>query len=190
MNIKVFHGTDYNLALQIQDSEFVVKKSDSHWLGNGIYFYVDEALAKWWTTNPTEKFGSSIKDPAIIRSTISIDNSRILDLRKRDDYERFIRWEDEFNRLLIENRNDDLDWHIYRCALFDSIFNYKDIDMIIGCFDANEQPYISEAMFCLLKKLHLAYPEVQVCIKPSSQKYIKIIEINRARSGACGSING
>ena len=55
LKLQVYHGTEFEIAQKICKEEFICKKNLEHWLGNGIYFYLDKPLAKWWTTNPSKK---------------------------------------------------------------------------------------------------------------------------------------
>ncbi|MBR3809179.1 MAG: hypothetical protein IKK46_02615, partial [Clostridia bacterium] len=55
------HGTDASVVNDILKNGFIYKPNDEHWLGDGIYFFLDENLAEWWTTNPTKKSGMHIQ---------------------------------------------------------------------------------------------------------------------------------
>ena len=68
MKLILYHGTDYNVATLIESGEFKPQPNPCHWLGNGVYFYFDRALAEWWTTNPTEKYGCRISHPALVKT--------------------------------------------------------------------------------------------------------------------------
>lgn len=48
-----FHGTSEKKALSIMmDQQFRVRNRSNHWLGNGVYFFVDdEKQAEWWARN-------------------------------------------------------------------------------------------------------------------------------------------
>ena len=48
--LHLYHGTDLKCAESIRTNGFVPRYSSEHWLGNGIYFFEDRALAEWWTT--------------------------------------------------------------------------------------------------------------------------------------------
>ena len=76
MKVLAFHGTDYDVAQKIDHEGFISKPSLEHWLGNAIYFYIDELLAKWWTTRPSNKFGTSISWITIIISLNGTMNTR------------------------------------------------------------------------------------------------------------------
>lgn len=173
MRIDLYHGTDYNSAVCICKSDFIVKPSDDHWLGNGIYFYPDEELARWWTTNPSKKYGERIKKPAIVKISAVADNQTVLDLRKLKHFNLLVEWELEYRSLIGKySEQANIQWKKYRCGLFDYIFEEKNINVIIGCFHIPSQPYINMDMRGLLKKIRIGYTEVQVCIKEKSQKEI------------------
>ncbi len=182
MRLELYHGTDYEIAQAIEREGFIIKKNDEHWLGNGIYFYIDDTLAKWWTTNPTKKHGSVINNPAIIKSALVVPNEHVLDLRKKDDFNKLIVWEAEYRSKFMEYASgDEININKYRCALFDDIFCRRSIDVIICGFDSKEQPYNDNRMVELLNKLKIAYTEVQVCVRIECQKErLTIVEINRA----------
>ncbi len=172
MRLDLYHGTDYEIAKIIQQDEFKATISDEHWLGNGIYFFMDECLAKWWTTNPSKKYGTRINNPAIVQIATIIEREKVLDLRKLEDFERLIEWEQEFRQCVEEAVDEPVPWRKYRCALFDYIMESKDIEAIIGCFYLPKQPYITKDMLKFFKKLHIVYPEIQVCIKQESQAQV------------------
>ena len=48
MTFDAYHATDQNNAVLIQYEGFKFHHNDEHWLGNGVYFFIDEALAKKW----------------------------------------------------------------------------------------------------------------------------------------------
>ena len=86
----VYHGTDQSVAQDILRQGFRCKENKEHWLGEGIYFYIDKSLAEWWTTNPTTKHGMAINNPAIIECTIEVDEDKVLDLRTLKGYEKYV----------------------------------------------------------------------------------------------------
>ncbi|MCY7330707.1 MAG: hypothetical protein LH618_19300 [Saprospiraceae bacterium] len=43
-----YHGTAYGNVPSILKDQFVTDERDDHWLGQGIYFYDDLDLARWW----------------------------------------------------------------------------------------------------------------------------------------------
>jgi hypothetical protein len=177
----LYHGTDKKYANDIISNGFVVKENRRHWLGNGIYFFTDEALARWWTTNPSKKFGHNISSPAIIQCVFASDDDTILDLRKFDDYtycfEQFQHFYNNMYRPYCTMR--EIDINRLRCTFFDWLFDTHQYTAIIGTFLSAEQPYYkpirqAENNF---KNLNLAYNEVQVCIPEARQGHIVDMKI-------------
>ena len=166
-----FHGTDQKYINEIIDKGFICKKNEEHWLGNGIYFYADISLAKWWTTNPSKKFGSKINDPAIIKCQIEAERKKVLDLRDLSDYIKFVEiYREEFLRMFYSVHieiNEDNKMRFakkIRCAYCDYIQKRLDLIMIIGNFDIPEQPYQPKEYGELFNKFDIKYIETQICI--------------------------
>jgi len=63
-------------ALNILDNrEFISQSKINHWLGNGVYFFVnDPDAAEWWGNMKSPNSG------AVMCTEIEIDESEILDL--------------------------------------------------------------------------------------------------------------
>ncbi len=63
-------------ALNILDNrEFISQSKINHWLGNGVYFFVnDPDAAEWWGNM------KSPDDGAVMSAEIELDESEILDL--------------------------------------------------------------------------------------------------------------
>lgn len=163
----LYHGTELKNAKKILNGEFKVKKSDEHWLGNGVYFFEDESLAKWWTTNPTTKFGTQqITKPAVIECQIEIDKQDILDLRCLEDYNFFCEiYRDIFLKQVISNSSEKpLEITKLRCAFCDFMQERYQYKMIIGTFYQPNQPYLPTRYGKYFKKFRLPYIEIQYSI--------------------------
>lgn len=176
MEFILYHGTDKKYANDIISSGFVVKQNRSHWLGNGVYFFTDETLAKWWTTKPSKKFGHTISTPAIVRCVFTVKEDTVLDLRKFDDYTYcFEQFEYFYNNMYRPfSTMAQIDINKLRCTFFDWLFDINQYTAIIGTFISAEQPYYepikqADADF---KHLNIAYNEVQVCIPETQQTHI------------------
>jgi hypothetical protein len=81
MIINLFHGTNFDYAQSILANGFTIFPSNEDWLGYGVYFFaegvscpVENALE--WAKN---KYAST--PIAILRSTIEVDEGKLLDLR-------------------------------------------------------------------------------------------------------------
>jgi hypothetical protein len=172
IELEVYHGTDYEVAQIIISKGFKFKENKEHWLGNGIYFYNDISLARWWTEKPTNKFGTDIKVPGIVRCVLSVDNDRLLDLRKLDHYIWFSDRYKEFyeyvinSEIVIEKEEESKEFKTkqLRCAFCDFLKNKFTIDALVGTFDLPEQPYLPCAYGTGFNKFALHYIETQVCV--------------------------
>lgn len=176
---QLFHGTDMELAKKIQSEGFSIKPSKEHWLGNGIYFYSDYSLAKWWTTNPTNKFGTMVKEPAILKCSITKHDLKVLNLLKLEDYKLFCEdFEKYFWPKYIEAHPKEIpNYKQIRCAYCDVLKAMYDLDVIIGNFNILEQPYMPQIQNKTLETLNLRYTEIQVCV--FDKNIVSIDEIER-----------
>lgn len=81
-----FHGCDKDVADKIIESgteELRPSKNEYDWLGNGIYFWLNDPIRAYeWAVQSSQRKGSSIKTPAVIGAVI--DLGVCLDLCERD----------------------------------------------------------------------------------------------------------
>lgn len=176
-SLTLFHGTDLKHTLSIKENGFRIKPSVRHWLGQGVYFFTDKSLAKWWTAGPHGEFGSLVETPAIITCTLPSD-AQILDLRKLEDYFFFVKvFEKEFWPLFARHAvsNKAYDVKKVRCAYCNYLQAVYSYDAIIGNFIIPDQPYQPHTTNNVLKQLMLEYTEIQVCVFDA--KIIDIIEV-------------
>lgn len=166
----LYHGTDVKYANDILKCGFVCKRSKKHWLGNGIYFYLDKDLADWWTTNPTNEFGTVVNDKAILEVEVSFAEEKVLDLRKLSNYLDCLVELDNFTKLAMGTLalGVEHDMKTLRCAFFDWIFDSFDYDCIIASFTHPEQAYLqssSSEVIHTMRSFFLNYTETQVCVR-------------------------
>jgi hypothetical protein len=184
--LDAFHGTDLSNAESIMKSGFKCRPNKHHWLGNGIYFYMDYSLAKWWTTNPTSKFGVKIKNPAIIKCKIYVKNDNLLDLRRLKDYTKFVEiYRNEFLPFLFCGElsslsEDTIDTRTLRCTYCDYLnlkYNYK---VIIGTFYLPTQPYMPTDYGKFFDTFNISYIESQICVFDSNTiSSMELVSIDR-----------
>lgn len=174
--IILYHGTDMSCAKKIIDEGFEVRPNPEHWLGNGVYFYEDFALAKWWTTNPSKKFGARITDKAIVKCKINYNESNILNLRLIDEYEFFMQQYFGFlESYALKGPRRNLRTKEFRCTFCDFVQSRFDYEMFIGTFYEPNQPYLPPEYKSFLGAVHLPYIEVQHCV--FNEKIIEPVEI-------------
>lgn len=174
LSLDAYHGTDLSNAESIMKSGFRCRPNKHHWLGNGIYFYMDYSLARWWTTNPTNKFGVHIKKAAIIKCKIYVNNEYILDLRRLKDYTKFAEiYRNEFLPFLFEGdlislTENKVDTKRLRCTYCDYLnikYRYK---LIIGTFYLPNQPYMPTEYGKFFDTFNISYIENQICVFDSN----------------------
>lgn len=164
--ITLFHGTDLEAANNIlREKKFEWKRNKEHWLGNGFYFYEDLSLAKWWTSNPSKKFGKKIIEPAILKCEITYNEDNICDLGKLEDYNFFLKnYFDYFLCNLESGSKRHVNYKTHRCAYCDFFERRYEYDMIIGNFYLPDQPYLSEDYPVFVNAIGLPYIEKQYCL--------------------------
>ncbi len=177
IKFKAYHGTDASVVNDILKNGFIYKPNDEHWLGDGIYFFLDENLAEWWTTNPTKKSGMHIQDPAIIECTIEIEEEHLLDLRNLKNYTNYVDLYNSFFReWAFRARDEKVNFNQIRCAFFNYISKVYSVDAIIAPFIVPEQPYMPQYRDTkYADEMRIMYTEIQLCIN-KSQSVIKTKE--------------
>ena len=168
--MRLFHATDQSCVDSILNRGFTAKKNRYHWLGNGIYFYKDYQLAKWWATNPTKKFGVDITSPAILSVDVNFDQHAVLDLSCLSGYTECINEYNEFSSYVVPALEESVwyDRSALRCSFFDWVFKTCDVSCIIGNFTHRNQKYLmefSQEAINQLRLFHLPFTETQVCIR-------------------------
>jgi hypothetical protein len=167
--ITVYHGTDLNCAETIMRNGFIFKKNPEHWLGNGIYFFKDYSLAKWWCTNPSSKFGTKIIDPVVMTCDLKIEKNKILDLRNLKGYNKFCEiFDNNIIHVLgkfLYNPKDTFTKKEIRTFFCDYIRDSEKFQLIIGNFISLNKSYLSTIVYpAFFDILELKYIETQICV--------------------------
>lgn len=123
-----YHGTGHVNYQNIQDSGgFTYKPRKNHWLGSGVYFFVDDFdKASWWAKNnrPDKK-----SRPVVLRTTLSFEDKELLNL----DLEKDLNKLDSFAKQLLESleehkaRLQGLDEHEWHCKLLDMFTRHHEV---------------------------------------------------------------
>ena len=61
VNFNAYHATDQKCLDGILKEGFICKPNKEHWLGNGVYFFIEYELALWWSSTKHKKYGEKIK---------------------------------------------------------------------------------------------------------------------------------
>ena len=156
-----YHGTDEKNIPSIMKNGFKCKSNPKHWLGNGIYFYLDYDRAKWWSSSPTSLFGTGEenKNPAVIKVRICVDPEKIMDTRIRQDYNDLNEMFKEFFQEATEGGivKDHIDNNQLRCSFFDWVHLNYGIDVFIAGFNKTKKRDLSD-------KFKIPYIEYQMCV--------------------------
>ena len=91
-----FHGTSVNSAKEILKFNYNLSIGDNEWIGNGVYFFVTgissvpaEQAKKWSIAQSWDNILKShnYKRYCVIKSSIEVDDSNLLDLTKSEGVE-------------------------------------------------------------------------------------------------------
>ena len=183
MEVVGFHGTESSAKISVAkyglDPQRTMHRKD-HWLGQGVYFFIDEGKAMWWASSVADKKNTY---PIIYRVIISGDESVVLNL---DDPFQFAEFLDNSINMVMRKPVEDaentanvdiiLDSKIFRCVLFDC---YKDMyhkDIIIGTFEKDCVRYAGiiqeeerlKIQKDIVRKLQISFRETQICVSNKS----------------------
>lgn len=98
MKIKIYHGTTASKAKSIiGDGNFVFQQRPDHWLGQGVYFFVnDYDAAVWWAGQGQDK---DVKR-AVLEYELEVDENDLLDLDTLTGMRKFNEFLEEAERLI------------------------------------------------------------------------------------------
>ncbi|MFW5794911.1 MAG: hypothetical protein ACOCV1_05465 [Bacillota bacterium] len=145
VTITAYHGTDSNNVDDIKKDNFIYRPDKSHWLGNGIYFFIDgigeEAItlaSKWAIAQSWNNRAKCYvyKNYSVLKTEIDLKNTSILDLTSDEGLELYNKYR---NRLLDKLEYYDLRENYsgnsgfeYDFKLFEHIKNNSSVDIIIS----------------------------------------------------------
>lgn len=164
-----YHATDKKNVTSIINDNFFFKEKDTHWLGNGVYFFLDKSLVVSWGSNcPTKKYGS-IQIPAIIESVICVDEDSVCDMRELQKFNRVKKAFDLFWKTAYKvpctATQDNVFFERLECAFFNWITKKWKLNCIICAFEKRNIPIVETETRKLFKNFHLVYVETQMCVK-------------------------
>jgi len=171
-----YHATDTSNVDSILKNNFTFKHCDKHWLGDGVYFFIDKYLAIHWCTVNTKNYGE-ITEGAILKVQIEADTEKTYDTRNTSDYNFIKKDKDEFYNRIINNETKEvyISNKKLRCAFFNWFRKKTNCVCIIATF--NERVNLSEFTKHgdRFLSLRIPYIEVQMCV--FDNKIINNIEI-------------
>lgn len=87
-SFNLYHGTTQeNIKRILETKQFTVKPRIDHWLGHGVYFFVDDiSKALWWSEMATRRFHESFENRGIIFiEGYKIKRDKLFDLDSEKD---------------------------------------------------------------------------------------------------------
>ncbi|MGJ8731231.1 hypothetical protein ACRW9N_12280 [Listeria aquatica] len=126
-----FHGTYKDKCNQIMRDGFVYKHRNNHWLGNGIYFFIDDPhMADIWPKISIRNCRSK-RETAILFCKIMVKRERLFDLDTERD---LLRFDDYLKQIKKEYRLEfsNVSNEEVRCMVMDTL----PLDEDFGAIDA------------------------------------------------------
>lgn len=133
INFTGYHITDAANAPSIKEKGLVPKFNYKHWLGQGVYFYTDEKLAKRYLASSTALLFENCDIKVGFSASILCPDSEYLDLDDPDNLTEYLEFFNSTQIYIKENniilefeklekfKNDQKDKHIYyRCYVLDA----------------------------------------------------------------------
>lgn len=183
-----YHGTSSVHAEKIAKYGLDPDKTHirpDHWLGQGVYFFSEFDLARWWADDIAGKLYNRGSFPIVYQAQIQAPREEILDLDNPKEYDLFLGRlldmqkeieADSENRMPVFNREQ------HRAVYFDYYREMYHKSVIMYTFSkdcARYGTYRTGTDLAQQKKLEkalgLAYHEKQICV--SKKKCIKCVEM-------------
>jgi hypothetical protein len=161
-----YHGTEEQYVDDILKKGFTHHFREDHWLGQGIYFYTDFQLAKWWADTKFKKLG---KQPAVIKALIEVDEAAFLDLDTLSGMDFFFKTtKDLFSEMSISFRFQDNQYQNL-CFALDFLKEIEDIRVVRYTFSKDNPSYGHQKITTFEKQYFklprdFAYHETQICV--------------------------
>ncbi len=155
-----YHGTDEKYLNDILNMGFKIKENKEHWLGNGIYFFLDYEVAKWWSNSPTKRFGNNNEKPIVIKVNIVSNKENTIDTRYRKDYNELMEKYEKFTKEVLKKGQivNNITINQLRCSFFDWLHSNYEVDiLIVGFIKELKQKD-------LVDKFKIPYSEFQLCV--------------------------
>lgn len=173
-NYRGYHGTLKTAMEMILTNGFVARHNDCHYLGQGIYFFEDIALAKWWAIEQKKRDGGEI---AILSAELVGTDGKILDLTLIDHKDRFTNFFDsllrhpkQYNNAVTINGTDENSTRKFLAMALDLYKESYDIEIVLANFE-----YKGNAVrFCdkLLSSYFISYSQKQICVTALCSKRV------------------
>lgn len=165
-----YHGTHSSNVKEIINNGFAATVRKDHWLGQGIYFYDNQELSKWWI----ETKNKSKLNCAIIETTIIFEGNNTLNLDEVAGLDFFFK---EGKTLLdglgIKIEFKEKEYYRNICLLLDLLKKKHTIKIVIATFSKKSPKYADSNVHGFEKSYFklphgISYKERQICISDNS----------------------
>lgn len=178
MEFKGYHGTSSVHKQSIADGGLDPEKcrySRKHWLGQGVYFFLNKKQAWWWAQEVSCVNNKSVAVPVVVSAKIHVKKEALLDLDNNEQVSLFFSrliLDKEYAESLIDRKVVFNDKQQFRALWFDYYKeNYK-IDVIKCTFVKDCVKYagnivLDEALTYqkeLSRELGVYFKETQLCV--------------------------
>ena len=170
-----YHGTTARHKADIERNGFDPDKTNrrnDHWLGNGVYFFDNVDLAKWWADTLVEKSGSQ---PLVYSAEIMARKSGVLDLDRPEELNAFMNWCLTFYKDIKTHcvgKMPVFEPQQFRGVFFDYYKEKKHIAVVLCTFNKTSPAYAPTRLTGtalkqrtdLMTALGLFFRERQICV--------------------------
>ena len=184
ISLKGYHGTSSFAMKSIEerglDPEATKSRTD-HWLGKGVYFFLDMLQAQWWAINSSKKSKGSF--PVVYSANIVAEGNQVLNLDDNNEqmlFRKFIK--ENVNAVDTLCREEKIGYPIFdrkkfRGVYFDYYKKMSGIKVIIFTFSKDFVNYVptdqvSKSDFQFQKELSgilgISFKETQICVSDKS----------------------
>lgn len=153
-----YHGTLAENAKKIkQEKEFRCKENPYHWLGNGVYFFIDDPdKAIWWAKQANVKKHKK-QQVAYIRCYIQLLKKELLNLDIERDRIRIDKFFKDLHNTKVIRQEDSEDPEKYRTRVLDFFIKRRDYKAIKYTFSNTK----------------ITYENINYDISPESDLYLR-----------------
>ncbi|GKV66153.1 MULTISPECIES: hypothetical protein [unclassified Sporosarcina] len=166
ISFNCFHGTIKHFSDEIIKSrKFTIKKRNDHWLGSGVYFFInDKSKAEWWAKETRKlakrNIGTS-KSPVdttrkILYLEANLNNRDLLDLDTEDGQRKFSEFNSHLERhnfKFIRSTDDSATEHQARCEILDLLVEVESYKACSYTFESDrDELYKGTKKYGILNK--------------------------------------
>lgn len=156
-----YHGTFVECIPAIIEDGFTFNRGKEHWLGQGVYFYLDDFnQAKLWASVKSKNHPAyKGKAVAVIKANIKVNDANFLNLNLRKNVEKLMDY-----ALQLDCDFNSENPHANRAFLIDCLSKEERIDVVLMSFQ-----HINRKIENIQEKFQAAlgihFTEQQVCVK-------------------------